>query len=153
MNSPNLQYNIRLDSFSQTNSQLLNVKTLLYNNKSNNRNYSQSNTFNNSLYDANGSKLLSYELLDELGPAYEEMQRVLDGIPKDIKKTILSSALFTSISSNNPRDFIQNQLNSLRKNKNRVMMIDDLSLVYGPNKKYAKEMLNQYWTGNILGIK
>jgi hypothetical protein len=141
MNSPNLQYNIRLDSFSQNNSQLLNVKTLLYNNKSNNTNYSQSNTLNNSLYDANGSKLISYELLDELGPAYEEMQRVLDGIPQDIKKTILSSALFRSISSNNPSDFIQNQLNSLRKNKNRVMKIDDLSLVYGPNKKYAKEML------------
>ena len=104
-------------------------------------NYSQSNTLNNSLYDVNGSKLLSYELLDQLGPAYEEMQRVLYGIHEDTKKTILSSALFKAISSNNPRDYIQNELTSLRKNKNRVMMINDLSLVYGPNGKYAKELL------------
>jgi len=141
MNSPNLQYKFRLDSFSQNNNHLSDVKTRLYNDKSNDMNYSLANTLNNSLYDANGSKLFSYELLDQLGPAYEEMQRILDGIPEDTKKTILSSALFKAISSNNPRDSIQNQLNSLRKNKNRVMMIDDLSLVYGPNGKYAKELL------------
>jgi len=141
MNSPNLQYNVRLDSFSQNNSHLLDVKTRVYNDKSNHMNYSQSNFLNNSLYSVNGSKLLSYELLDQLGPAYEEMQRVLDGLPEHTKKTILSSALFRAISSNNPRDSIQNQLNSLRQNKNRVMMIDDLSLVYGPNRKYAKELL------------
>jgi hypothetical protein len=140
MNSPNLQYNVRLDSFSQNNSHLLNVKTRLYNNKLNEMNYSQSNTLNNSLYDANGSKL-SYELFDQLGPAYEEMQRILDGVPEDTKKRILSFALFRAISSTNPRASIQNQLNSLRKNKNRMMMIDDLSLVYGPNRKYAKELL------------
>jgi hypothetical protein len=141
MNSPNLHYNVRLDSFSQNNNHLLNVKTRLNNEKSIDMNYPQSNTLNNFLYDATGSKLLSYELLDQLGPAYEEMHRILDGVPEDIKKRIISSALFQAISSNNPRDSIQNQANSIRKNKNRVMMIDDLSLMYGPNKKYAKELL------------
>jgi hypothetical protein len=141
MNSPNLQYNVRLDSFSQNNSQSLNVKTKLFNHESIDMNYSQSNTLNNSLYDANESKLLSYELLDQLGPAYEEMQHILDGVAEHTKKIILSSALSRAISSNNPRDSIQNQANALRKNKNRIMMIDDLSLVYGPNRKYAKEWL------------
>ena len=79
--------------------------------------------------------------MDQLAPAYEEMRRVLDCVSEDIKKIILGSALSTAIRPSNPRDSIHNQLNSLRKNKNRVMMINDLSLVYGPNKKDTKEWL------------
>ena len=141
MNSPNSQYNIRSDYFYQNNIPSLDVKKQLFNNKSIDTNYSQSNTLNNPLDDANGFKLLSYQLLDQLAPSYEEMQRILDRVPEDTKKKIVSYALFTAISSNNPRDSIQNQVNSLRKNKNRVMMINDLSLVYGPNTEYTKELL------------
>ena len=148
MNSTNLQYNIRSDYFYQNNSQLLNIEKQLFNDKLINMNYSQSNTLNNSLYDANRSKLLSYELLDQLAPAYEEMQRILDCLPKDTKKLIIGSALATAIASNNPHDSIQNQLNSLRKNKNRVMMINDLSLVYGPNKGATKK-----WLKSILDCR
>lgn len=137
MNSTNSQYSVRLDSFSQNNSQLFNIKTQLFNDI----NSSQSNTLNNSLYDANGSKLLSYELLDQLEPSYEEMQRILDGVPEDIKKNTVGYILFTALFSNNPRDSLQKQVNSLRKIKNRGMMINDLSSVYGPNREYAKELL------------
>jgi hypothetical protein len=86
MNSTNSQYSVHLDSFSQNNSQLFNIKTQLFNDKFIDINSSQSNTLNNSLYDANGFKLLSYELLDQLGPFYEEVQRILDGVPGDTKK-------------------------------------------------------------------
>ena len=56
MNSTNSQYSVHLDSFSLNNSQLFNIKTQLFNNKFSDINSSQSNTLNNSLYDANGSK-------------------------------------------------------------------------------------------------
>ena len=131
----------RTDYFYQNNSQSLNVKTQVFNDKPIDINYLRSNILNNSLDDIIGHKLLSYELLDQLAPAYEEMRRVLDCVSEDIKKIILGSALSTAIRSNNPRDSIHNQLNSLRKNKNRVMMINDLSIVYGPNKKDTKEWL------------
>ena len=69
------------------------------------------------------------------------MQRILDGVPEDIKKNTVGYILFTALFSNNPRDSLQKQVNSLRKIKNRGMMINDLSSVYGPNREYTKELL------------
>jgi hypothetical protein len=59
----------------------------------------------------------------------------------EIPKRIQLDISLTALSSNNPRDFFQKQVNFLRKNKNRVMMINDLSLVYGPNREYTKQLL------------
>jgi hypothetical protein len=143
VNSTNLQYDVRLDSFYQNNSQLLNAKPQLYNDKSIPINYPQPNILNNSLYDANAneSKLLSYELLDRLAPAHEEMHRILDFIPEDNRKQIIGSILDTAIVSNNPYDYMQDILHTLRKNKRYAAMLNDLSSVYGPYKGVIKNLL------------
>ncbi len=143
VNSTNLQHDVRLDSAYQNNNPLLDAKTQLYNDKSIPINYPQSNILNNSLYDANTneSKLLSYELLDQLAPAHEEMHRILDFIPEDNRKQIIGSILNTAIGSNNPYDYMQDMLHTLRKNKRYVAMLNDLSSVYGPYKGVIKNLL------------
>jgi hypothetical protein len=121
VNSTNLQYDVRLDSFYQNNSQLLNAKPQLYNDKSIPINYPQPNILNNSLY--------------------EEMHRILDFIPEDNRKQIIGSILDTAIVSNNPYDYMQDILHTLRKNKRYAAMLNDLSSVYGPYKGVIKNLL------------
>ena len=86
-------------------------------------------------------ELLSYEILDQLAPKYEELQRVLDCVPESYRKILLGNALSAAINSNNPIEFMHKQLTGLRKAKSRVMMLNDLTAFYGKKKTFTKEFL------------
>jgi hypothetical protein len=57
----------------------------------------------------------SYELLDQLAPKYEEMQRTLDCVPEPSRSILLGNALSSAINSDNPLESMHNQLIDLRK--------------------------------------
>ena len=47
-------------------------------------------------------ELSSYDLLDQLAPKYEEIQRVLDFLHEPFRNILLGIALSSAINSNNP---------------------------------------------------
>jgi hypothetical protein len=79
--------------------------------------------------------------LDQLAPAYEEMHHILDFLTEDNRKQVVGSILHSAMESNNPDDYMQKQLHTLRKNKRYVTMLNDISSVYGPYKGIIKEFL------------
>ena len=56
----------------------------------------------------------SYELLDQLAPKYEEMQRTLDCVSEPFRSILLGNALSSAINSDNPLESMHNQLIDLR---------------------------------------
>ena len=83
----------------------------------------------------------SYELLDQLAPKYEEMQRTLDCVPEPSRSILLGKALSSAINSDNPKESMHNQLIDLRKNKTRVMMLKSLKAFNHTGKTFTKEFL------------
>ena len=87
----------------------------------------------------------SYELLDQLAPKYEEMQRTLDFLSEPSRSILLGNALSLAINSDNPLESMHNQLIDLRKNKTRVMMLDNLTAFNHTGKAFTKEFLKLLW--------
>jgi hypothetical protein len=106
-------------------------------------------SFNNNLFDtvleplddALERESSSYELLDQLGPKYEEMHRTLDFVPEPSRSILLGNALSSAINSDNPLESMHNQLIDLRKNKTRVMMLKSLTAFNHTGKAFTKEFL------------
>jgi hypothetical protein len=106
-------------------------------------------SFNNNLFDtvleplddALERESSSYELLDQLGPKYEEMHRTLDFVPEPSRSILLGNALSSAINSDNPLESMHNQLIDLRKNKTRVMMLESLTAFNHTGKAFTKEFL------------
>ena len=95
----------------------------------------------NPLDDVIEHELLPYNLLDQLAPKYEEMQRILDFLPEPSRTILLGIALSSAINSGNPVDTMNKKLTDYRKAKTRVMMLNDLAVFYGQDKAYIKEFL------------
>ncbi|HET9805356.1 MAG TPA: hypothetical protein VFP49_00450 [Nitrososphaeraceae archaeon] len=91
---------IPLNCFYENNSHQLNVKNQLFFDKSLSANNLQFSTLTDPLDDALERELLSYELLHQLAPKYEEMQHILDCVPESSRKRLLGIALSTAILSN-----------------------------------------------------
>jgi hypothetical protein len=104
-------------------------------------NNSQFNTLSDPIDDAIECELLLYELLDQLAPKYEEMQRTLDCVSEPSRNILLGNALSSAIQSNNPIASIHKRLTDTRKAKTRAMMVNDLAKFYGINKTSTKEFL------------
>jgi hypothetical protein len=83
--------------------------------------------------------------LDQLAPKYEEMQRTLDFVPEPFKAILLGNALYSAINSNNPLESMHKQLTDLRKNKTRVMMLNNLTAFYRTGEAFTKEFLKLLW--------
>ena len=106
-------------------------------------------SFNNNLFDkflepvddALERESSSYELLDQLAPKYEEMHSTLDCVPEPSRSILLGNALSSAINSDNPKEFMHNQLIALRKNKTRVMMLNSLTAFNHTGKAFTKEFL------------
>lgn len=124
------------------NSNPINVKNQLF--------FDNPISFNNELFDTLlepleaviERELSSYEILDQLAPKYEEMQRIFDFLPEPYRKILLGNALSSAINSTNPIETIDKELTDFRKFKNRVMMLNDLTAFYGTDKAFTKEFLN-----------
>ena len=86
-------------------------------------------------------ELSPYEILSPLAPKYEELQRILDHVPEPSKNILLGYALASAINSDNPVETIQKKVIEYRKFKINVMMLNDLTKVYGGNKEFAKLLL------------
>jgi hypothetical protein len=120
----------------------INVKNqLFFDNSISANNNSQSNTLTAPLDDALEHELLPYKLLDQLGPKYEEMQRILDSVPEQYRKILLGNALSSAINSDNPIDTMNKKLTDYRKAKTSIMMMNDLAVFYGTDKESIKELL------------
>lgn len=100
-----------------------------------------SSTLTDPIVDAIDRELLPYEILQPLGPKYEEMRRILDNVPEQSRKKMLGDALFAAINSNNPVDTMNKKLTDLRKSNSSVMMLNDLASYYGKDEAYIKELL------------
>jgi hypothetical protein len=87
----------------------------------------------------------SYELLDQLAPKYEEMQRTLDFLSEPSRSILLGIALSSAINSDNPLESMHNQLSDLRKNKTRTMMLSNLTAFNHTGKAFTKEFLKLLW--------
>jgi hypothetical protein len=133
---------IPLNSFYEdNNSNPINVKKQLF--------FDKPISFNNNLFDTLLEPLddvleresSSYELLDQLAPKYEEMHRTLDFVPEPSRSILLGNALSSAINSDNPRESMHNQLIDLRKNKTRVMMLNNLTAFNHTEKTFTKEFL------------
>jgi hypothetical protein len=83
---------IPLNCFYENNSHQLNVKNHLFFDKSISANNSRSSTLTDPLDDVIECELLPYNLLDQLGPKYEEMQCILDSVPEPYRKILLGNA-------------------------------------------------------------
>lgn len=129
-----------LNGFYEENNLSLNVNNHVFFDKPISVNKSQFNTLD-PLDDAIEHELLSNELLDQLAPKYEEMQRILDCVSEPYRTILLGNALSSAIQSTNPVASIHKQLDGIRKAKTRVMMLNDISTFYGIDKVYAKEFL------------
>jgi len=127
-----------LNGFYEENNLSLNVNNHVFFDKPISVNKSQFNTLD-PLDDAIEHELLSNELLDQLAPKYEEMQRILDFVSEPFRTILLGNALSSAIQSTNPVASIHKQLAGIRKAKTRVMMLNDISTFYGIDKVYAKE--------------
>jgi hypothetical protein len=88
----------------------------------------------------NGDFLL-YDKLNDLSPIYQQIQNLLSDIPVQDKKVILTIILIRSLNSENPLDFINNELNDIRKMKIGNSMINDMSSYLGFDKSFVKEFL------------
>lgn len=110
-------------------------------------------SFNNNLFDtlleplddALERESSSYELLDQLAPKYEEMQRTLDFLHEPSRSILLGYALSSAINSDNPLESMHNQLIDLRKNKTRAMMLNNLTAFNHTGKAFTKEFLKLLW--------
>lgn len=94
------------------------------------------------------NELLPYKLLEQLGPNYEEIQRLLDFMPEPNRKILISCILSIAIISNNPLETMSIQLQNLRKNKTTNMMFNDLKSSYGLDNTSMKEFLKLIWKYN-----
>ena len=87
-------------------------------------------------------RIITYELLDQLAPKYEEMQRILDYIPEPSRKILLGNALS---SQSIPKILLilsmHKELTGLRKAKTWVMMLNDLTAFYRTGEAFTKEFL------------
>jgi hypothetical protein len=86
-------------------------------------------------------ELLLYEVLGPLAPKYEELRRILDHVPEPSKNLLLGHALSSAINSDNPVETMQKKVIEYRKSKNTIMMLNDLTKVYGGNKEFTKQLL------------
>ena len=86
-------------------------------------------------------ELSPYELLSPLAPKYEELRRILDHLPEPSKNLLLGNALASAINSDNPVATMQKKVIEYRKSKSTVMMLNDLTKVYGGNKEFTKLLL------------
>jgi hypothetical protein len=136
----NRKDSIPLNGFYEDSSHSLNVKNCLFFDKPISVNNLQFNTLD-PLDDAIEHELLSNELLDQLAPKYEEMQRTLDCVPEPSKKILLGIALSSAIQSTNPVASINKLVTDMRKAKTRAMLLNDLSKFYGIDKASIKEFL------------
>ncbi|HJU58662.1 MAG TPA: hypothetical protein VJ583_02845 [Nitrososphaeraceae archaeon] len=132
---------IPLNSFYEDNSLSLNTNKNLLFDKPLSINNSQFDTFIDPIDDAIEHELSSYELLDELAPKYEEIQRILDFVPEADRREYLGTALYTAILSNNPPESMNKLLKDLQKTKTRAMMLNDLTASHGMGKIFTKELL------------
>ena len=119
----------------------INVKNQLFFDKPISFNNDLLDTLLEPLDDALERESSSYELLDQLAPKYEEMQRTLDVVSEPSRSILLGNALSSAINSDNPLESMHNQLIDLRKNKNRVMMLNDLTAFNHTGKAFTKEFL------------
>ena len=111
--------------------------------------YDKSISSNNSLFDSItdppehflDQELLPYEVLSPLGPKYEELRRILDFLPESSRNQILGIVLSTAINSDNPVGTMQKKIIEYSKDKNNVMMFNDLTRFYGGDKEYTKQLL------------
>ena len=87
----------------------------------------------------------SYELLDQLAPKYEEMQRTLDCVSEPSRSILLGNVLSSAINSDNPLESMHNQLIDLRENKTRAMMLNNLTAFNHTGKAFTKEFLKLLW--------
>src|SRR5688572_17724826 len=85
----NRKDSIPLNGFYKENNPSLNVNNLIFFDEPSYVNNSQFNTLLDPLDDAIESELLSDELLDQLAPKYEEMQRILDCLPEPSRNILL----------------------------------------------------------------
>ena len=69
------------------------------------------------------------------------MQRTFDFVPEPYRAILLGNALSSALNSNNPIESMQKQLIDLRKNKNRVMMLNDITAFYGTGEAFTMEFL------------
>jgi hypothetical protein len=104
-------------------------------------NFGSGNTLTDLIDDAIERELASYEILDQLAPKYEEVDRLFDSLTEPDRKSMRRSVLATAIRSNNPLESIENQLIELRKTKTRFMMFKDLTAFHGNDEAYTKELL------------
>ena len=131
-----------LNSFhEENNSHPLHVKNHVFLDNSFSANNTRSSNLTNPLDDVIEHELLPYKILDQLAPKYEEMQRILDFLPKHSRTILLGIALSSAINSGNPVDTMNKKLTDYRKAKTRVMMLNDLAVFYGQDKAYIKEFL------------
>ena len=94
------------------------------------------------------TELSPYEILQPLGPKYEEIRRILEYLPEPTRKIILGSILSAAINSSNPLETMYSQFHDLRKNNTNLMMFDDLKSFYGFNDASMKAFLNSKWKYN-----
>ena len=110
------------------------------------------NTSSNTLQDLFNkileTELSPYEILQPLGPKYEEIRRILEYLPEPTRKIILGSILSTAINSSNPLETMYSQFDDLRKNNTNLMMFNDLKSFYGFNDASMKAFLNSKWKYN-----
>ena len=132
---------VPLNGFYEENNPSLNVNNLIFFDEPSYVNNSQFNTLLDPLDDAIESELLSDELLDQLAPKYEEMQRILDCLPEPSRNILLGNALSSAIQSNNPVASLDRRLTDIRKVKTRGMMVNELSTFYGIDKTSTREFL------------
>lgn len=86
-------------------------------------------------------ELSPYEVLSPLAPKYEELRQILDHVPEPSKNLLLGHALSSAINSNNPVETMQRKVIEYRKSKSTIMMLNDLTKVYGGNKEFTKQLL------------
>ena len=79
----------------------------------------QSSTLTDPFENFIAHQLSSHELLVQLGPKYEEMRRILDGLPQLARKILLGSALSSAINANHPVDTMNKKLKDI-ENQNPV---------------------------------
>ena len=137
----NRKDSIPLNGFYEENNPSLNVNNLKFFDGPSYINNSQFNTLLDPLDDAIEPELLSDELLDQLAPKYEEMQRILDCLPEPSRNILLGNALSSAIQSNNPVASLDKRLTDIRKVKTSGMMVNELSKFYGIDKTSTREFL------------
>ena len=76
-----------------------------------------------------------------MAPKYEEMQHTLDVVSEPSRSNLLGNALSSAINFDNPQESMHNQLIELRKNKTRVMMLNNLTAFNYTGKAFTKEFL------------